>query len=174
MNSLNYIDLYAGAGGLLEGFSSVVHVEMNKEAYNTLRSGLACHYKRSSIYYSYLKSEISRGTLRYKIPAHLIESVVNDEISSKTIDNIFRQTDSRLYQKKVDLIIGGPPCQAYLLAVRSRDPRGTDIIKYKFGYQSGTFSLCQRGSKSQSFPDDYFFEGGRSTAFKKSEIQYLR
>ena len=45
---LNYIDLFAGAGGLSEGFTAVgfnpvAHVEMNSEACNTLKTR-ACYY----------------------------------------------------------------------------------------------------------------------------------
>ena len=40
---MNYIDLFAGAGGLSEGFiqagySPVAHVEMTEDASNTLRT----------------------------------------------------------------------------------------------------------------------------------------
>lgn len=47
--SLNYIDLFAGAGGLSEGFikedfKPVAHVEMNPDASNTLKTRLAFHY----------------------------------------------------------------------------------------------------------------------------------
>lgn len=51
MNSIkyNFIDLFAGAGGLSEGFVSqgnyvpVAHVEMNKYASETLKTR-ACYY----------------------------------------------------------------------------------------------------------------------------------
>ena len=50
--SLNLIDLFAGAGGLSEGFinagfNPVAHVEMNKEACETLKTRLAYHYLKS-------------------------------------------------------------------------------------------------------------------------------
>ena len=43
MKELNYIDLFAGAGGLSEGFiragfKPIAHVEMNKDACYTLRT----------------------------------------------------------------------------------------------------------------------------------------
>jgi DNA (cytosine-5)-methyltransferase 1 len=41
--------------------------------------------------------------------------VINAEISAKTIENIFKRIDILLDTRKVDLIIGGPPCQAYSL-----------------------------------------------------------
>lgn len=45
---MNYIDLFAGAGGLSEGFNEagfepVAHIEMNKDAADTLRTR-ACFY----------------------------------------------------------------------------------------------------------------------------------
>ena len=45
MRKLNYIDLFAGAGGLSEGFlregfCPIAHVEMNKAACETLKQGL--------------------------------------------------------------------------------------------------------------------------------------
>lgn len=43
MKKLNYIDLFAGAGGLSEGFmragfKPIAHVEMNKDACDTLKT----------------------------------------------------------------------------------------------------------------------------------------
>ena len=46
---MNYIDLFAGAGGLSEGFlqngfSPLAHVEMNEDACLTLKTRLCYHY----------------------------------------------------------------------------------------------------------------------------------
>jgi DNA (cytosine-5)-methyltransferase 1 len=69
MKSLNYIDLFAGAGGLSEGFirqgfNPVAHVEMNKLACDTLTTRVAFHYLKAEgkehFYHQYLKGEISR------------------------------------------------------------------------------------------------------------------
>jgi len=131
MSKLKYIDLFAGAGGLSEGFireefEPVAHVEMNAEAADTLKTRIAYHYfrqmKQLKPYYDYLKQDISRNELWDSIPQHLLEYVINEEITEKTIDSIFEKIDSQLDGKKVDLIIGGPPCQAYSLVGRSRDP----------------------------------------------------
>jgi len=130
-SSLNYIDLFAGAGGLSEGFiregyQPVAHVEMNKEACDTLRTRLAFHHlnhtKNLNKYFAYLKNEISRDELWNSIPEEILNSVINDEISGKTIQNLFKKIDKQHHKKKVDVIIGGPPCQAYSLVGRSRDP----------------------------------------------------
>lgn len=128
---MNYIDLFAGAGGLSEGFiregfNPIAHVEMNKEAADTLKTRLAFHYlnenNKVSRYYSYLKNEITRDELWSSIPGEIIASVINSEITKKTIEGIFNNIDEQLGSKKVDAIIGGPPCQAYSLVGRSRDP----------------------------------------------------
>ena len=141
MSKLKYIDLFAGAGGLSEGFiregfHPVAHVEMSKEACNTLKTRLAFHYlsqnKKQKTYFSYLQNEISREVLWKLVPDEIIDSVINDEISGRTIENIFELIDEKLDSKKVDLIIGGPPCQAYSLVGRSRDPNRMEGDKRNF------------------------------------------
>ena len=130
---MNYIDLFAGAGGLSEGFiragfNPIAHVEMNKDACDTLKTRTAFHYlkqeNRIEEYYDYLKQKISRDNLWSKIPEDLINSVINSEISQKTLPTIFKKIDKQLGKQKVDLVIGGPPCQAYSVAGRARDPKG--------------------------------------------------
>ncbi|MEP7127789.1 MAG: DNA (cytosine-5-)-methyltransferase [Chitinophagales bacterium] len=141
MSKLTYIDLFAGAGGLSEGFiregfHPVAHVEMNKEACDTLKTRMAFHHlnqnEKLKTYISYLQNEISRDELWKAIPEELLQSVINDEISGKTIQNIFKKIDVILDSKKVDLIIGGPPCQAYSLVGRSRDPNRMQGDKRNF------------------------------------------
>ena len=62
--SYNFIDLFAGAGGLSEGFiqagfSPVAHVEMNAYAAQTLETRTAYFYLKSqgrlNVYYDYIK-----------------------------------------------------------------------------------------------------------------------
>ncbi len=130
---MNFIDLFAGAGGLSEGFikagfSPIAHVEMNKDASDTLRTRTAFHYlkenNRIDEYYDYLKGKITRKDLWDKLPEELFNSVFNTEISSDTIPFLFDKIDELVGEKSVDLVIGGPPCQAYSIAGRARDPKG--------------------------------------------------
>ena len=131
---LTFIDLFAGAGGLSEGFiragfEPIAHVEMNKYASDTLKTRTAYHYlkekKRLSEYYEYLKDDkIKKEDLWAKIPLNLINSVINKEISEKSLKEIFNTIDKELNGEQVDLVIGGPPCQAYSVAGRARDPKG--------------------------------------------------
>lgn len=134
MKKLNYIDLFAGAGGLSEGFiragfNAIAHVEMNKDACDTLRTRAAYHWlnenNKKNIYIDYLLSEEkSKEELWSKVPKNLINSVINKEISENTLEEIFERIDSELNGRNIDLIIGGPPCQAYSVAGRARDPHG--------------------------------------------------
>ncbi len=69
MSNFNYIDLFAGAGGLSEGFiragfEPIAHVEIDEAACYTLKTRTAYHYlksvKKYDTYVSYLKGEITR------------------------------------------------------------------------------------------------------------------
>lgn len=138
---MNYIDLFAGAGGLSEGFiregfHPVSHVEMNKFATDTIKTRLAFHYlsekKNLNPYYDYLKKEITRDALWNLIPDELVQSVIHEEITTKTKHTIFSIIDEQIDGKKVDVIIGGPPCQAFSIAGRSRDPKRMKWDRRKF------------------------------------------
>ncbi|OFY98447.1 MAG: DNA (cytosine-5-)-methyltransferase [Bacteroidetes bacterium RIFCSPLOWO2_12_FULL_31_6] len=136
MKELNYIDLFAGAGGLSEGFiragfSPIAHVEMNKDACDTIKTRTAYHWlkenKKTEIYNDYLKSETKNKEELWKnVPEHLINSVINKEISENTLPEIFNSIDKELNGNKVDLIIGGPPCQAYSIVGRARKDMESD------------------------------------------------
>jgi len=143
---MNYIDLFAGAGGLSEGFlragfKPIAHVEMDAAACYTLKTRLAYHFLKSEnqleIYYSYLKGEITRSELYHHIPDNILESVINLSIGPENNETIFSLISELLNNKEVDLIIGGPPCQAYSLVGRARsadgmksDPRNHLFVQY--------------------------------------------
>jgi len=125
---LNCLDIFSGAGGLTEGFiragfHMIAHVEKEYSASLTLKTRIAYHYLKSKnkldIYYSYLRQEISRNELYSCIPKKLLKTVINKEINDKTISEIFEEIDLLLENKKIDILIGGPPCQAYSLVGRA-------------------------------------------------------
>lgn len=133
MNKFVYIDLFAGAGGLSEGFlregfEPIAHVEIDAAACYTLKTRTAYHYLKSAnkydIYVSYLKGEINREELYSKVPSELLNSIINLPIGDEHNSNIHETIEKLLGKNEVDLIIGGPPCQAYSLVGRARSANG--------------------------------------------------
>lgn len=143
-----FIDLFAGAGGLSEGFvragfTPLAHIEMDKNACNTLKTRSAFHYLQKngmlSIYEDYLKHKEERTDgqkLWNQVPKSIIDTTICATIGENTIDGIFKKVDQLKGNNKVHIIIGGPPCQAYSVAGRARmgkkveeDPRN-ELYKY--------------------------------------------
>ncbi|WP_289137782.1 DNA cytosine methyltransferase [uncultured Brevibacillus sp.] len=131
---MNFIDLFAGAGGLSEGFirqgfEPVAHIEMDVYAAQTLKTRAAYHYLKENgrldVYHSYLKNQITRDELYNAVDPKVLKTVLNKEISTDSINGIFQIIDEGLRNQQtseVDVLIGGPPCQAYSLVGRARDP----------------------------------------------------
>ena len=141
---LTFIDLFAGAGGLSEGFvregfKPIAHVEIDKHACDTLQTRIAYHFlktnKQKNSYDLYLMGKISRDSLLRKVPDVLFDSVINTEISKTNLDSIFSKIDSINNSGSVDLVIGGPPCQAYSIIGRARDPQNMEHDKRNFLYE---------------------------------------
>lgn len=133
------IDLFAGPGGLAEGFSSVrlsdgqrafeiaLSVEKEKSAHQTLllRSFVRQFNVPPSEYYDYVSRNISLSDLvkSYKqeweaavSEARLLE--LGSEKAQREIDPIL---DELRKGGQPSVLIGGPPCQAYSLVGRSRN-----------------------------------------------------
>ena len=140
--TITFLDLFAGAGGLSEGFTaagyqSVARVEMDPDSCNTLRTRECYHHLKSigetEQYRAYLRGDISRAELYSMVPEELLDSVICETMSEETMPSVFSKIDASLQYRgveKIDLILGGPPCQAYSNVGRSRknmggDPRNT-------------------------------------------------
>ncbi len=128
-----FIDLFAGAGGLSEGFiraefEPLAHVEMDEAACFTLKTRVAYHHLKATDdfdkYKSYLKGEISREKLYSFIPDEKLNSVINYPIGAEHNPKIHKRISKLIQGQDVDLIIGGPPCQAYSLVGRARSADG--------------------------------------------------
>lgn len=144
---MNIIDLFSGGGGLTEGFRQqgyniMCHVEMDKNACDTLKTREAYYYlkekKQLAIYASYLSGEISKVDFYRCIPAKYISKVLNYQISQSEFPNIINDINNLVGNKQVDGIIGGPPCQAYSTIGRARNNqiKGTDERVYLYKYYS--------------------------------------
>lgn len=134
VGSLRYfIDLFSGAGGLSEGFVQqgfipVAHVEVDKDAAATLRTRAAYHYLSSNNnikpYTDYLNCKIDRETLYSFIPSREMETIINQRLEDESIDQICQTIDNAMAQigaSKIDVLVGGPPCQTFSVISRRKD-----------------------------------------------------
>lgn len=131
-NSYNFIDLFAGAGGLSEGFiqagfKPIAHVEMNAFAAKTLETRSAYYYLKGinnlGLYKRYMTRKISREDFMKQIPASITKTIINETMSDETLPAIFKTIDGIMKIRgisSVDVVVGGPPCQAYSLVGRAQ------------------------------------------------------
>ena len=144
MKKMNFIDLFAGAGGLSEGFvkagfEPIAHVEMDAHACKTLETRNYYYSLKKAnklqVYYDYLLGNISHKDLSESVLSRL-DNVINASIGEDNT-SIFNRIDELTKGREVDLIIGGPPCQAYSVVGRHRinkleadDPRNLLYRQY--------------------------------------------
>ncbi len=143
---LNLIDVFAGAGGLTEGFRQndyfkfICHIEVDKAACSSLTLRNIYYYLKNinnlSPYFEYIQGKISRKDLFSYIPDYIIQDVLNEEISRDTLPSIFEFIDKCLGDEVLDGIIGGPPCQAYSTIGRANNKtkKSTDKRIYLYKY----------------------------------------
>lgn len=137
MKEIPIIDLFAGPGGLGEGFSQFrgpkgerfrikLSIEKDPVAHKTLT--LRAFYRQfhdgkvPNDYYDYLAKRITRDELEERFPkqwAEAYEEAKCVELGAKDVD-VLPTIKKRLGKAKNWVLIGGPPCQAYSLVGRSR------------------------------------------------------
>lgn len=140
------IDLFAGPGGLNEGFSSVndptsenrsfdslASFEMDEYACDTLRLRETYRQLRwakanTAPYYEYVRGNITLAEAKshedfnqaYKLANEHIQRVELGEQSRQLVDAKIEDLLGTESDRGHWVLIGGPPCQAYSLAGRSR------------------------------------------------------
>ena len=127
MEQLTFIDLFSGCGGLSEGFlqtkkfNALAHVEWEEPMVKTLRNRLEKKWgyspskaKKTVLHFDIQKTkELINGKWK-EDTRKIYESTNHEDIIEGGLACITKN-------KKVDLIIGGPPCQAYSIAGRAQD-----------------------------------------------------
>lgn len=136
--SIPVIDLFAGPGGLAEGFSAVddrdidfdvlLSIEKDPAAHRTLT--LRSFYRelaRSGVppeYYGYLRGEIPWESLFKAFPVagqKATSACLCKELGSEDDPEIHAAIEARMRGRRGNwILIGGPPCQAYSIVGRSR------------------------------------------------------
>ena len=135
-----FIDLFAGCGGLSEGFlqtnkyEGLAHVEWESPMVNTLRQRLIDKW-------GHTEEEAKKRVIKFDVQKteELIHGNWTEETEEKYGSEnhqevIAKGLDGLVGNKTVDLIIGGPPCQAYSIAGRAQDPNSMkdDYRNYLF------------------------------------------
>lgn len=142
------IDLFAGPGGLSEGFSSCtspegnkvfkigVSVEKDPSAHKTLTTRalfrkLLMNDESRRDYYDYVQNKITKEQLMEKYPYEFSQALEETLQAPQTLgeDNQIIHTRIKEVVTHHDgpkVVIGGPPCQAYSLAGRSRNAGNKD------------------------------------------------
>lgn len=145
------IDLFAGPGGLGEGFSAfcdqddgprfhvALSIEKEEHAHKTLElRAFFRKFERGRIpseYYSYLRGEISREDLFKAFPreSESASSMAwHAELGHQDLDpgHVDRRIRAAVGEAAWWVLIGGPPCQAYSTVGRAR-MRGSNPEKFE-------------------------------------------
>lgn len=132
------LDMFSGAGGLSEGFFQqgfefVSHIEKDKYARKSLETRAIYHALKNSnneeLYRDYISGNFIRDEFiqRYNElglpPLGLLQGEVCESKEKSIIEEIEKHIPV-LNSDSIDVIIGGPPCQAYSLVGRGRDQDG--------------------------------------------------
>lgn len=130
MSKLTHIELFSGCGGLLDGFektkkyNTIAAVEWMRPQVNTLISRLKTKYICKDADSRVLHFDIQRTD-------ELFSGWFNDKDYGTS-----HGLDSLVGHKSIDVISGGPPCQAYSIAGRIRDNEGMKNDYRNFLFES--------------------------------------
>jgi DNA (cytosine-5)-methyltransferase 1 len=130
-NKIKVLDLFAGCGGLTDGFKktklyqTIACVEWEKEPCNTLKKRLKDKWNYNNVDEIVIQYDIQKVD-------NLINGCEKDSVfpNHKGLKSLVKENSG------VDVIIGGPPCQAYSIAGRIRDENGMNDDYRNFLFES--------------------------------------
>ena len=139
---IKIIDLFAGPGGLSEGFSAsknnfkiAISIEKETSAHRTLllRAFFRQFKKVPDEYYQFMRGELGSSPEEklYKTPKFTKEfDAANKEARQFTLgkdnEEIYRAIRKTINPSEDCILIGGPPCQAYSAAAKARNLNNKD------------------------------------------------
>jgi DNA (cytosine-5)-methyltransferase 1 len=129
MTMLRSIDIFAGCGGLCDGFvqsgryQTLAAVEWNEAPVNVLRKRLSDKWGMDDAEKRVIRFDVQRTD-------ELIRGWTGDE-EYGSCDGLEKYIDGSL-----DVVIGGPPCQAYSIAGRVRDKNGMRLDYRNYLFES--------------------------------------
>ncbi|WP_417682281.1 DNA cytosine methyltransferase [Roseibium sp.] len=187
------IDVFAGPGGLGEGFSRYKHagagfdiklsIEKEPVAHKTLL--LRSFFRKFSDrtppdeYYQYVRGEISKDDLFARYPKEAEEASEEAwcaELGKTPREEVHSRITGALNGAENWLLIGGPPCQAYSMVGRSRI---LGKLREKFSMELGPLFQEQNGhlnseelarvstEATNSRARDQFYEDHRHKLYKE-------
>jgi len=137
-----FIDLFAGCGGLSEGFLStgryeaLAHIEWEKPMVDTLRNRLVERWNHS-------EEDALKRVVQFDIQK--TDELVHGKWSSESVclygknnhpEIVSKGLSGLIKKRKVDMIIGGPPCQAYSIHGRATDKNSMQNDYRNFLFES--------------------------------------
>ena len=114
---INFIDLFAGCGGLTEGFykqgyNALAHVEIDHWACESLKTRMK--------HYGYSDEDVAKAVLEADITSEDIIDKLHDVVG----------------ERAVDIIIGGPPCQSFSSLGVAKDENNMENDPRNFLFES--------------------------------------
>jgi DNA (cytosine-5)-methyltransferase 1 len=123
---MKYVDLFAGCGGLslgLEraGFELVVAVEKSEMATETFS-------------HNFVKPIIDSSDWKKYVHESSLEKQFENKVITRELGELLKSTNlmNKLVKEKIDIVVGGPPCQGFSLAGKRNSEDARNVLPWQF------------------------------------------